>query len=155
MYGAANTAGSPKRRKGGMHQMNNVTLIGRLTKDPVVTYTQSDQPKAIARFTLAVDRRVRTDEGQKADFIPCVTFGKTAEFIEKYFRKGMKMGVRGRILTGGYTNAEGKKIYTTDVVCEDIEFVESKKNGEGRSTAAGADGFMDVPESLNNNLPFS
>ena len=137
-----------------MYHMNNATLIGRLTKDPIVTYTQGDQPKAIARFTLAVDRRVRTDEGQKADFISCVAFGKTAEFIERWFRKGMKLAVRGRIQTGGYTNAEGKRVYTTDVVCEDVEFVENKKDGEERS-AAGQDGFAKIPDGMEDNLPFS
>lgn len=129
--------------------MNSVQLVGRLARDPDVKYTQ--QGMAHARITLAVDRRYRKDGEQNADFISCVAFGKTAEFIEKYFRKGMKMGLTGRIQTASYKNQQGNMIYTTDVICENIEFVESKKTDQ----AAGPDGFENIPEELDKNLPFS
>lgn len=145
--------------------MNAAVLMGRLTRDPDVRYTQGPEQKAIARFTLAVDRRIRSENGPSADFISCVAFGKAAEFIEKYFRKGMKMGVTGRIQTGSYTNREGQKVYTTDVVCNEVEFVEKKAAGdESGNQAAGAgqdygapddDGFTSIPDALDDNLPFS
>ena len=144
--------------------MNAAVLMGRLTRDPDVRYTQGPEQKAVARFTLAVDRRIRSENGPSADFISCVAFGKAAEFIEKYFRKGMKMGVTGRIQTGSYTNREGQKVYTTDVVCTEVEFVEKKAAGDGSTPAAGTepqyghedeDGFMNIPDSLDDNLPFS
>lgn len=147
--------------------MNTAVLMGRLTRDPDIRYSQGEEQRATARFTLAVDRRIRSENGPSADFISCVAFGKTAEFIEKYFRKGMKMGVTGRIQTGSYTNKEGQKVYTTDVVCNEVEFVEKKAAGDGAgsaSQAAGAgqnygtpddDGFMQIPDALDDNLPFS
>ena len=145
--------------------MNAAVLMGRLTRDPDVRYTQGPEQKAVARFTLAVDRRIRSENGPSADFISCVAFGKAAEFIEKYFRKGMKMGVTGRIQTGSYTNREGQKVYTTNVVCTEVEFVEKKAAGDGSGNqAAGAgqdygapddDGFMNIPDALDDNLPFS
>ena len=142
--------------------MNAAVLMGRLTRDPDVRYTQGPEQKAVARFTLAVERRIRSENGPSADFISCVAFGKAAEFIEKYFRKGMKMGVTGRIQTGSYTNKDGQKIYTTDVVCEEVEFIESKKAAGGNhKEEAGredADGFVSIPDSLDSlddNLPFS
>ena len=110
--------------------MNKVILMGRLTRDPEVRYTSGDQPMAIARYTLAVDRRQsRNNNGdeQTADFINCVAFGRTGEFAEKYLHKGTKIAVTGRIQTGSYTNKEGQKVYTTDVIVEDQEFAESKK----------------------------
>ncbi|WP_333685678.1 single-stranded DNA-binding protein, partial [Enterocloster lavalensis] len=103
--------------------MNSVQLVGRLTRDPDVRYT--DGGTTVARFTLAVDRRFKKDGGDEADFISCVAFGKTAEFLEKWFRKGQHLGLTGRIQTGSYVNQEGTKIYTTDVVTENVEFVES------------------------------
>ena len=109
--------------------MNKVILMGRLTRDPEVRYSQGENALAIARYTLAVDRRNfrnNSNDEQTADFINCVAFGKTAEFIEKYFTKGMAIGITGRIQTGSYTNKEGQKVYTTDVVVEETEFVESK-----------------------------
>ena len=137
--------------------MNSVQLVGRLTRDPDVKYSQDG--KAHARITLAVDRRYRKDGEQNADFISCVAFGKTAEFVEKYFRKGMRMGLTGRIQTATYKNQEGNTIYTTDVICENIEFVESKKTDQaagGEQQAAGPDGFMRIPDQLgDDNLPFS
>lgn len=152
--------------------MNKVILMGRLTRDPDVRYTQGQEPMCIARYTLAVDRRVskKSKDEQPADFISCVAFGKAGEFIEKYVHKGTKICVAGRIQTGSYTNREGQKVYTTDVVAEDQEFAESKNASvpedkmletEGQSkTQKGADdpagdGFMDIPEDINEELPFS
>lgn len=111
--------------------MNKVILMGRLTRDPEVRYSQGEQAMAVARYTLAVDRRFRRDgDQQTADFINCVAFGRSGEFAEKYFHKGIKIAVTGRIQTGSYTNKDGQKVYTTDVVVEDQEFAESKAAGE-------------------------
>ena len=131
--------------------MNRVVLMGRLTKDPDVRY--SKEQMAIARYTLAVDRRGRDKE---ADFISCVVFGKGGEFAEKYLHKGMKIAVSGRIQTGSYTNKEGRKVYTTEVVVDDQEFAESK--GTETKTAepsTGYDGFMSIPEGMDEELPFN
>ena len=121
--------------------MNKVTLIGRLTRDPDIRYSQnSAEPLAIARYTLAVDRRVRRDANssdQTADFIGCVAFGRQAEFAEKYLHKGMRIAINGRIQTGSYTNREGQKVYTTDVVVEDHEFVESRNASSGGGSYGG------------------
>ena len=114
--------------------MNRVVLMGRLTRDPDVRYSQGEHPMAIARYTLAVDRRGPKKEGeQNADFIPCVCFDKTAEFAEKYFRQGMRVCVQGRIQTGSHTNREGQKVYTTEVVLDDQEFAQNKSEGGGAS----------------------
>lgn len=124
--------------------MNKVTLMGRLTRDPDVRYTEADPPMAIARYTLAVDRRFGKKDGeQSADFINCVAFGRSGEFAEKYLRQGIKIAVSGRIQTGSYTNKDGNKVYTTDVVVEDQEFAESKKASEEN---AGNDQFMSMNE---------
>lgn len=131
--------------------MNRVVLMGRLTKDPDVRY--SKEQMAIARYTLAVDRRGRDKE---TDFISCVVFGKGGEFAEKYLHKGMKIAVSGRIQTGSYTNKEGRKVYTTEVVVDDQEFAESK--GTETKTAepsTGYDGFMSIPEGMDEELPFN
>ncbi len=141
--------------------MNKVILMGRLTRDPEVRYSQGDGSMAIARYSLAVDRRARRDAEQTADFINCVAFGKSGEFAEKYFRKGTKVIVTGRIQTGSYTNKEGQKVYTTDVVVEDQEFAESKANSSqdsyqapsGASNAGGND-FMNIPDGLDDEIPF-
>lgn len=140
--------------------MNSVQLTGRLTRDPDITY--GGNGGTIARFTLAVNRRFKTEDGPKADFIGCVAFGKTAEFIEKYFRKGQKMDMNGRIQTGSYTNQEGNKVYTTDVVAENVEFGESKSASEQDAASAQNDnnanthdGFMDIPPGLEEELPFN
>ena len=110
--------------------MNKVIIIGRFTRDPEIKYTTGENATATARFSLAVNRRFKNKEGNyDADFINCVAFGKTAEFIEKYFTKGMAIGITGHIQTGSYTNKEGQKVYTTDVVVEETEFVESKNKG--------------------------
>ena len=117
--------------------MNKVILMGRLTRDPEVRYSQGAEPMAVARYTLAVDRRGRRDEnGQNADFISCVAFARNAEFAEKYFRKGTKIAITGRIQTGSYNDREGRKVYTTDVVIEDQEFAESKSSQNGGNTQA-------------------
>ncbi len=116
--------------------MNRVILMGRLTRDPDIRYTQGDNPMCIARYTLAVDRRFSRNagnDGNNADFIPCVAFGKTAEFTERYLKKGTKMAVTGRIQTGSYTNKDGVKVYTTEVVVEDQEFAESKNASSGNN----------------------
>ena len=143
--------------------MNRVILMGRLTRDPNVSYAQKDN-SAIARFTLAVDRRVsrNNDSNQPtADFISCVTFGKQAEFAEKYLRQGTKVALEGRLQTGSYTNKEGQKVYTTDVMVDNIEFAESK-NAQGggqsydRPQPSGTDsGFMNIPDGIDEELPFA
>lgn len=141
--------------------MNKVILMGRLTRDPEVRYSQGDGSMAIARYSLAVDRRFKKDgDEQTADFINCVAFGKTAEFAEKYFHKGIKIAVVGRIQTGSYTNKDGQKVYTTDVVVEEQEFAESKgsalpENNQGTNTSSGSDSFMDIPDGIDEELPFS
>ena len=137
--------------------MNLVCLCGRLTKDPDVRYTQGAEPMAIARYTLAVDRR-KKDENS-ADFISCVAFGKAGEFAEKYLHKGIKILVEGRIQTGSYTNKDGKKIYTTDVVVESTEFAESKNSAQqapAEPTADMGEGFMNIPDGVDDEgLPFN
>ena len=144
--------------------MNKVVLMGRLTRDPDVRYSQGETPMAIARYTLAVDRRFRREGNeQTADFISCVSFGKTAEFAEKYYHKGTKICVSGRIQTGSYTNKDGQKVYTTEVVVEEQEFAESKNaNGEGDFAAApsapsapAGDGFINIPDGIDEELPFN
>ena len=127
--------------------MNKVALIGRLTRDPDVRYSQGGEPMAIARFTLAVDRRTKNRD---ADFISCVAFGKSGEFVKKYFHKGMKVAVIGRIQTGSYDNKDGHKVYTTDVVCEELDFCESKQQQN-----ADADGFMNIPDEIEEEMPFN
>lgn len=139
--------------------MNKVILMGRLTRDPEVRYSQNDTSMAIVRYTLAVDRRfARRDSEQTADFINCVGFGKTAEFAEKYFRQGMRVLVTGRIQTGSYTNKDGIRVYTTDVVLEDQEFADSKGSAGNEQNMAGTDagdGFMQIPEGIDEELPFT
>lgn len=136
--------------------MNKVILLGRLTRDPEVRYTQAAEPLAIARYTLAVDRRGRRNQGndeQTADFISCVAFGKAGEFAEKYLKQGTKIAIVGRIQTGSYTNKEGNKVYTTEVVVDEQEFAESKsQNANG--TENPSDGFVNIPEGFEDNLPF-
>lgn len=136
--------------------MNKVCLIGRLTRDPEVRYSRGDNPMCIARYTLAVDRKFKNDD-QKADFIPCVAFGKAGEHAEKYYRQGLKVAVSGRIQTGSYTNKEGQKVFTTEVVIEEQEFAESKlaSSGGGGQHKASADDFMSIPGGLDEELPFT
>lgn len=150
--------------------MNKVILMGRLTRDPEVRYSQGENATAVARYTLAVDRRfVRSNGGgdqQTADFIQCVAFGRAGEFAEKYFRKGTKVAVTGRIQTGSYTNKDGQRVYTTDVVVEEQEFAESKnasQSGGGMdyapadrpSPSDAGDGFMNLPDGIDEELPFN
>ena len=133
--------------------MNSVQLIGRLTKDPEVRYT--DGGASIARFSIAVDRRFKQEGGESADFINCVAFGKTAEFIEKYFTKGKKIAITGRIQTGNYTNKDGQKVYTTDVVVKTTEFVESKSMDASNGTSPNrADDFVSIPDNAGETMPF-
>lgn len=143
--------------------MNLVVEIGRLTHDPEVRYS-SDGGNTNASFTIAVDRKFKKDGDQVADFIRCVAFGKVAEFVDKYLRRGVKVVVTGRIQTGSYTNKDGNKVYTTNVVAENIEFAESK-NAAGQSenkprsrandgVTDGADGFMDLGSIDDSELPF-
>ena len=147
--------------------MNKVILMGRLTRDPEVRYSQGENATAVARYTLAVDRRFnRNNDEQTADFINCVAFGRSGEFAEKYLHKGTKIAITGRIQTGSYTNKDGVRVYTTDVVVEDQEFAESKNasaaNGgyapaernDSAPAAAGA-GFMNIPDGLDEELPFN
>ena len=139
--------------------MNKVILMGRLTRDPDIKYTQGEKPMAIARYTLAVDRRARKDSNeQTADFISCVAFDRAAEFAEMYLHQGTKVVVTGRIQTGSYTNKDGQKVYTTDIVVEDQEFAESKAAGQSRpepSSTSPADGFLNIPPGMEEGLPFT
>ena len=144
--------------------MNRVILMGRLTRDPEVRYTQGSEPMAVARYTLAVNRRVRKDDGsQEADFINIVAFRKAGEFAEKYFRQGMRVLVSGRIQTGSYTNKDGQRVYTTDVIVDEQEFADSK-NSSGRTgnyqptstPSSVGDGFMNIPDGVEDEgLPFN
>ena len=152
--------------------MNKVVLMGRLTRDPEVRYSQGENALAIARYTLAVDRRFKRDGEQTADFINCVVFGKSAEFTERYFRQGMRVVVCGRIQTGSYTNRDGVKVYTTEVVVEEQEFAKSKASSDSYAAShpqqsapsapsmpnpvsASADGFMNIPDGIDEELPFN
>ena len=144
--------------------MNKVILMGRLTRDPEVRYGTGENSTAVARYTLAVERRFKRDGEQSADFIGCVAFGRNAEFAEKYLRQGTKIVLTGRIQTGSYTNRDGQKVYTTDIVVEEQEFAENKaaasNGGQGnysRPSAAtsDADGFMNIPDGIDDELPFS
>lgn len=133
--------------------MNKVILIGRLTRDPEVRYSHGENATCVARYTLAVDRRFKREGEPDADFISCVAFGKSGEFAEKYLHKGTKIAITGRIQTGSYTNKDGQKVYTTDIVVEEHEFCESKGNAEPTHSAAG-DGFMNIPDGIDD-LPFN
>lgn len=145
--------------------MNKVILMGRLTRNPEVRYGAGENSTAVARYTIAVDRRFKRDGEQNADFIGCVAFGRNAEFAEKYLRQGTKIVLTGRIQTGSYTNRDGQKVYTTDIVVEEQEFAESKaatagnggQNNYSRPAAApsDADGFMNIPDGIDDELPFS
>lgn len=139
--------------------MNKVILMGRLTRDPEVRYSQGERQMAIARYTLAVDRRCSKQGEQSADFINCVAFGKNGEFAEKYLHQGTKIVVTGRIQTGSYTNKDGQKVYTTDVVVDEQEFAESKKNTQPApepAPAGGYEGFMNIPDNVEDEgLPFN
>lgn len=136
--------------------MNKVILMGRLTRDPEVRYSQGENSTAVARYTVAVDRKSSKDN--EADFIPCVCFGKAAEFVEKYLRKGLKVAVTGRLQTGSYTNKEGNRVFTTDVVVEEHEFAESKNSGSNNQTPPPmkeSEGFVNLDEFDDGELPFN
>ena len=148
--------------------MNKVILMGRLTRDPEVRYSQGDVSTAVARYTLAVDRRFRREGEATADFINCVAFGRQAEFAERYLRQGTKIAITGRIQTGSYTNRDGVKVYTTDIVVEEQEFAESKASGGAQAANNSfqpspapsprndiGDGFMNIPDGIDEELPFN
>lgn len=165
-------ASDRKHKKGKVFPyMNKVILVGRLTRDPDIRYSSGETQTAVARYTLAVDRRFkRQGDDQTADFINCVVFGKGAEFAQNYFHQGIKIAVTGRIQTGSYTNKDGQKVYTTDVVVEEQEFVESKAASAAAMPAGGyqqaaapsrpepsqaaGDGFMNIPDAIEEELPF-
>ena len=132
--------------------MNRVILCGRLCKDPEIRHSGD---MAFAKFSLAVDRKVKKGEEKKADYINCTAFGKQAEFIEKYFHKGDGMNLEGRIQTGSYTNKDGQKVYTTDVIIDSVEFPLGKGNGSSNNTSNANDGFMNIPDGINEELPFN
>ena len=143
--------------------LNKVILMGRLTRNPEVRYSQGEKATCVAKYTLAVNRRFHREGEQDADFINCVAFGKQGEFAEKYLKQGTKIVISGRIQTGSYTNRDGVKVYTTDVVIEEREFAESKKAAETSSTPQNTqgvksnpedDGFMTIPEGVEEELPF-
>ena len=148
--------------------MNRAILMGRLTRDPEVRYSSGERSMAIARYTLAVDRGFKRGDSseQNADFIPCVAFDKAGEFAERYFRQGMRVLVSGRIQTGSYTNKEGQKVYTTEVIIDTQEFADSKGASDGSSSyqastrpspaSASTDGFMNIPDGVDEEgLPFN
>ena len=144
--------------------MNKVVLVGRLTRDPEVRYSQGENATAVARYTVAVDRRFKRDGEPTADFINCVVFGKSAEFAEKYFRQGLRVAISGRITTGNYTNKDGIKVYTTEVTVEEQEFAESRAESEANKTGSrqaaqtnvgSSDGFMNIPDGIEESLPFN
>ena len=132
--------------------MNNVSLTGRMARDPEIRYT--DGGVSIARFTVAVNRRKKDDP---ADFIGCIAFGKTAELLEKFFHKGMRIGLNGRIQTGSYENREGRKVYTTDIIAEQVEFLDSKSDGNAQpEQKPDANGFVNIPDNVEDEgLPFA
>jgi len=150
--------------------MNKVILMGRLTRDPEIRYSQGEKATAVARYTLAVTKSFKREGEPDADFINCVTFGRSAEFAEKYFRQGIRIVVCGRIQTGSYVNKDGVKVYTTDIVVDEQEFAESKAASQNNAanyagnnfsenkpvpSAAAGDGFMNIPDGIDEELPFS
>lgn len=138
--------------------MNKVILMGRLTRDPDIRYSQGETPMAVARYTLAVDRRFKKDGEPTADFINCVAFGKNGEFAEKYLRQGVKIVVEGHWQTGSYTNKDGQKVYTNDCIIDSQEFCESKSQNQQSAVQpvqSNADGFINIPDGIDEELPFS
>ena len=138
--------------------MNKVVLVGRLTRDPEVRYSQGDNATVVGRYTLAIERRYKKDGEPTADFIPCVVFGRSAEFTEKYFRQGMRVSISGHIQTGSYTNKDGVKVYTTVVIVEEQEFAESKSESKNISNpveeSSADNGFMNLTDEYDDELPF-
>lgn len=142
--------------------MNKVILMGRLTRDPDVRYSQGQTQTVVAKYSMAVPRKFKRDNEPDCDFINCVAFGKLGEFAEKYLHKGIKIAITGRIQTGSYTNKEGIKVYTTDVIVEDQEFAESKSSSSGNENIqsspygnADVDGFINIPDGIDEELPFN
>jgi single-strand DNA-binding protein len=138
--------------------MNKVILMGRLARDPEIRYTQGENSMVVARFTLAVDRRFKRDNQPTADFISCICFRKTAEFVEKYCKKGTKLVVEGSWQTGSYTNKDGNKVYTNDCLVDNCEFAESKATAEQNQkndNKSGNDDFMNIPDGVEDGLPFN
>ena len=133
--------------------MNKIILLGRLTRDPEVRYTQGDNSMAIAKFSLAVNRRFKKENEPEADFFNCTAFGKQAEFVEKYLKQGTKILLSGRIQNDNYTNKEGQKVYSIQIMVEEIEFAESKNNSTSEPSQSN-DGFMNIPDGLQEELPF-
>lgn len=138
--------------------MNCFIGMGRLTRDPQINYSQKDN-SAVARFSIAVDRRIKSENGANADFIPVVAFGKLGEFAEKYLKQGTKIVIRAHVMTGSYTNREGVKVYTTDFIADELDFAESKNgsanNSEKQEAPAEDQGFINVPEGIDEELPFA
>lgn len=138
--------------------MNKVILIGRVVRDAEIRYSQGANSTCIAKYTLAVDRKFKQEGQPNADFINCIAFGKLGEFAEKYLHKGVKIAVTGRIQTGSYTNKDGQKVYTTDVVVEEQEFCESKSNNQSQQNERplqSSDDFMSIPDGIDDGLPFN
>lgn len=136
--------------------MDKVMLIGRLTRDVETSYSNNSNNTAVARYTLAVNRQYKRDGEQDADFLRCIAFGKTAELAERYLVKGMKVAVEGRIQTGSYTNREGQKVYTTDIIVDRQEFLEKRASGQpDTDTPYNEDGFMNIPDGIDEELPFN
>ena len=138
--------------------MNQVCLVGRLTNDPEIRYTQGEKPMAVAKYTLAVDRRYKKDGEPTADFIRCVAFGKNAEFAEKFMSKGRRFGITGSIQTGSYQNKDGQTVYTTDIIVNSQDFCDSKQEGSEFTGGASSDsdGFMNIPDGVEDEgLPFA
>ena len=143
--------------------MNKAILVGRLTRDPEVRYSQGENTTAVARYTIAVERRFKRDGEPTADFIPCVVFGRSAEFVEQYFRQGMRVAISGRIQTGNYTNKDVVKVYTTELIVEEQEFAESRSERSDpvqtkspiNASGSAKDGFTNIPDGIDDELPFN
>ena len=137
--------------------MNKVILLGRLVRDPEIRYSAGAEQKAIANFTLAVDRKYKKDGEQSADFIPCTAFGKSAEFVDKYLRKGIKIALEGHWRTDSYNNSDGHKVYTNTCIVESMEFAESKKSESNEQPQPQPDenGFMNIPDGIDDEVPFA
>ncbi len=134
--------------------MNKVVLVGRLTRDPELRYSEGTETSVVGHYTLAVERRFKKDGEQAADFIRCVVFGRSAEFAERYFYQGLRIAVSGHIRTGSYTNKDGVKVYTTEVAIEEQEFAQSKSEQHGNGGGPVGDGFTEIPEGIDDELPF-
>lgn len=136
--------------------MNKVVLVGRLTRDPEIRYANNEKNTCTARFSLAINRKFKTNGQYEADFPNCVAMGKAAEFVEKYFHKGDMIALDGHIQTGSYTNKDGNKVYTTDVFAENVEFAQSKSDsGNSNNSKPSSDGFMNIPDGIESELPFA